>query len=137
MQELDLDDSFDAFGTAYPHFMNGDMRRAADALFATFNTSGEHRQPRRRPPEPVVIPFPLDEPFFPEDPAMHQWNNNRPPGRQNERLMPRRTRTDYATEASIHRPFIIQREGLLAGMAGGQVGNGRVDEWRRHVDLMG
>lgn len=134
MQELDFGDGFDDFGNARPHFMDEDMRRAADAISAAFNPIEEARGQRRRPPEPIVIPFPPDDPIYQPDFAFHQWNNHRPPGRQNERLVPRRARTDYATEANVHRPFIIQREGLLAGMARGQAGEGRVEQWRRHVD---
>ena len=140
MQELGMDDSFDDFDEAFrnvrPHFMDEEfMRRAADALSAVFNPIEEGRNHRHGPQEPTIIPLPPQNRPRQQSPALQPYTNNRAPGRQNERLVPRRSMTDYATEAEIHRPIATEaRASLLAGMARGQVGDGRVEEWRRHVD---
>ena len=111
------------------------MRRAADALSAVFNPIEEGRHRRSVPQEPTVLPLPPQHRPRQQSPAMQQYISSRAPGRQNEQLVPRRSMTNYTAEAEIHRPVATEtRASLLAGMARGQIGDGRVEEWRRHVD---
>ena len=129
-------DDFDrrgAYGHGHrgaPFFMAEDsMRRAAEALSAVFDPVEEGRQPQQG------LHRPVEYPNRQQSPALQQYLNDRAPGRQNERIVPRRATTDYATEAEIYRPIAREtRASLLAGMAMGQSGDGRVDQWRRHVD---
>ena len=62
-----------------------------------------------------------------------------------ERVLPRRSRTDYAAEAAVHAPVgrtperansrREQRPSVLAGLGGTSRGGNRVDAWRTHIEL--
>ena len=129
MQELDMER-----GRPGIHFMNEDfMREVGEALNVVIRPMSEN--PRFRGPnqtnEPIMIQLPPRE----RSPAVEHSLYHHPPRRQNERVVPRRNVTDYAAEAEIHRPVATEaRASLLAGMARGQSGEGRVNEWRRHVN---
>jgi hypothetical protein len=73
--------------------------------------------------------------------------NTAPSTRPSERVVPRRTRTDYESEAAVHAPAerapqrsasTVQRNGpsrsVLAGLGGAGRGSHRVSAWRRHVE---
>lgn len=142
------DDEESAYGNAAPHFMNENfVRRAAESLSAVYNPAQEARQQRRgaqaRPQRPELafdrpqpqpqVQGPRQLPLRQHSTASRQYNN-RDTTRASERVVPRRSTTaDYAAEAATHRPAIA-RASTLAGMTRGQTGDGRVDEWRRHID---
>ena len=140
MQELGLNDGFDEFivhtnfGNAGANHMHEDfVRRAADALSAVLNPLEDARELYQGRYQADFLAQP-QYPMRPRSPAFEHYNNNRAPGRQNERIVPRRSTTNYVAEAEVHRPIPGEaRASLLAGMARGQVGQGRVDAWRRHV----
>ena len=62
-----------------------------------------------------------------------------------ERVLPRRSRMDYAAEAAVHAPLgrtpervhlrREQRPSVLAGLGGAARGDNRVDAWRTHIEL--
>ena len=64
--------------------------------------------------------------------------------RPSERVVPRRSRTDYASEAAVHAPpgrtpqrsasSRAPRSSELAGLRGSGRGSGRVNAWRTHVE---
>ncbi|KAE9370971.1 hypothetical protein N431DRAFT_546657 [Stipitochalara longipes BDJ] len=68
------------------------------------------------------------------------YNTRAPPA---ERVVPRRTRTDYVSEAAVHAPIARAPEpspeipepapGVLAGLRGTKRGTNRVSAWRTHV----
>lgn len=126
------------FGNAAPHFLNEDFRRrAADVLLANLNRVEEVRQQQRHDPAPR--PQPQQEqrqrPLRQHSAVSRQYNQERRTDRPNERVVPRRVVSDYASEAERHRPVARGgRASMLAGIERGQTGDGRVDEWRRHVD---
>lgn len=105
-------------------------RRAADALSATFNPFEGARRPEWAP---FLRPEFIEPQYHNRAPAFERWNNDRPPGRHNERLEPRRPRNDYAREADRHRPIV--REARLAGMERGQTRTRRMDDWQRDFPL--
>lgn len=100
--------------------------------------------PRIRPP---VHPVPPPAILRPHSVESRQYNN-RAQTRPSERVVPRRNFTDYDTEAARHRPATGVAGGMraaagvprghsaLAGLNRG-TGSGRVQEWRRHVDVNG
>jgi hypothetical protein len=70
--------------------------------------------------------------------------NAAPTTRPSERVVPRRTRTDYESEAARHAPMgrmlpraaarELPRPSILAGLGGAGRGSGRVNAWRTHVE---
>lgn len=138
-------------GNAAGHFMNEDFIRVAqNVLTGHLNAAARDRIPavdpirgEARPAPPIVRRHTLREAPI-TDPR---------PGRSAERIIPRRTRTDYATEAAIHAPLsrlVPQRttssssssskrrsksppSSVLAGL-NSRSDRGRVDMWRTHVE---
>lgn len=123
-------------------FLNRDFaRRAADIISGTYNTAGVRAAERlgadlqQRPRTHAAEPH--DTNLRQEHTPASREYNNRASTRPSERVVPRRVTTDYETEAARHRPVEIaepRRASLLAGISRGQTVEGRVDEWRRHVD---
>ena len=171
MQSLDLDDGEDrggifAVGNAAGHFLNEHfVQRAADILVANYGRNQTDAADRLiaetgggraavqnvpiLPPPPPPLPI-AAQPARPQ-PARRNAVAGRRAGRAPpERLVPRRTATDYASEAARHRPDGVQtaqhpppravrvaaRERRHSAMAGltSNTTEGRVDEWRRHVE---
>jgi hypothetical protein len=69
------------------------------------------------------------------------YNSRAPPA---ERVVPRRTRTDYVSEAAVHAPVARAPQpppparpeptlAVLAGLRGARRGTNRVSAWRTHV----
>lgn len=129
------------------HFMNEQFRQratnlltgnygriqgnAANVLLAEYDAG---RPPRREPPVVEVPPSPPPLPPPQSPPGRNastatRRNNNLPQRRASERLVPRRTTSDYATEAARHRPAARELAGLNRSTT-----TGRVNEWRRHVE---
>jgi hypothetical protein len=136
LQVLGIDDDDDynsgfgnieGIGNAGGHFMNDNYRRLAPngrpnlANAAANYVMGINRE-RGVPPPPAS------------------------PVRASERLIPRRSRMDYATEAAIYAPAPAAaserrarpvrpppRDSVLAGLGGAGRGSGRVGAWRTHV----
>ncbi|MCJ1243147.1 hypothetical protein MMC30_000344 [Trapelia coarctata] len=80
------------------------------------------------PPPPPPAPEPL---LLRRHASTATWSSiNLPQRRASERLVPRRTASDYATEAARHRPPAARE---LAGLNRSTT-TGRVNEWRRHVE---
>lgn len=119
--------------------------------------------PPPAPPAVIHIPpAPANRQHSRELPLRHhsvasRLYNNRPTTRESERVVPRRISTNYETEAQRHRPSPVaaseavsegmsdltgaqnrgvrrtgSRHSAMAGLTRGS-GQGRVDEWRRHV----
>ena len=147
----------EGFGNAGGHFMNQDFVNRAQHILSGNNNAAQaeaaenllneahnfyHQQ---RPPAPRP-PLNHNRPQQPQILRAHTTAsrnyNNRPTTRASERVVPRRVNTDYATEAERHRPVrdpIIReaappRTSQLAGITRGRTAEGRVDEWRRHVE---
>ncbi|RFU35298.1 hypothetical protein B7463_g1043, partial [Scytalidium lignicola] len=151
-------------GNAAGHFMNEDFIRVAHNLLeGNFNQAAAAanfamRAGRQRDRIPAVDPI-RGEPA-PARPIVRRHTlrevpiTDPRPGRAAERLIHRRTRTDYATEAAIYAPLsrsmsqqtsasvstsTSKRESqspppsVLAGL-GPKSGRGRVDQWRAHVE---
>jgi len=159
-------------GNGAGHFMNQNYIRAAhNILTGNFDQAtaaanyvmgvAQARGPPRPPPGPLQ-PGPRR---YPPPPAPGNWNSPpRPPpvlrrhtmreqvynSAQStpsaERVVPRRTRTDYASEAAVHAPLGASpqrqrapstgelRPSVLAGLGGrGRYAN-RVGAWRTHVE---
>ncbi|KAL8957947.1 MAG: hypothetical protein Q9183_005938 [Haloplaca sp. 2 TL-2023] len=92
-----------------------------------------HAQPR--PPVPVPIP---EQPLLRQHSRASRAYNNRHSTRPAERVVPRRSATDYAHEAAVHAPLRSATAGVdgirgsaLAGLTRGGTAQGRVEEWRR------
>jgi hypothetical protein len=115
-------------GNAGGHFMNEDFRRPA---------------PARTNPAAAAANYAM---------GMNRHRDVPPPPRAAERLVPRRPRMDYATEAGRHAPVAAPaprpasvvdrrasmlrpapRPSVLAGLGGAGRGSGRVGAWRAHV----
>lgn len=145
MQGLGLEENHlpDGFGNAAGHHMNADfVRQAHDILAAQYNPAqgqaaqrmvNEHHRNLSPPPPPRP-------PLRQHSTASRQYNNH-PTRRPSERVVPRRRATDYAEETERHRPEpplvrrnTVRTASALAGIARGQSGQNRVDEWRQYVD---
>jgi hypothetical protein len=109
------------------HFMNQDYIRAAhNILTGTFDSASAAanyvlgvRQARGGPPPPVrrmserypvavvppAPPAPASPPRLRRHTMMGEAYNNAPTTRPSERIVPRRIRTDYASEAAVHAPY--------------------------------
>ncbi|PMD46782.1 hypothetical protein L207DRAFT_629273 [Hyaloscypha variabilis F] len=150
-------------GNGAGHFMNEDYVRsqarniltgnfdqataAANYVMGVANARGvppppgprrmEERYPvPRRPGRPPSPP-----PMLRRHTMREQVYNAR--ARPAERVVPRRTRTDYESEAAVHAPVARAPEpspprpeptpGVLAGLRGTKRGTNRVSAWRTHV----
>lgn len=151
-------------GNAAGHFMNQDYIRAAhNILTGTFDQATAAAnyvmgvaQARGAPPPPPPpgprrmadrYPAPMRPVRAPSPPLLRahslreQEHNSAPSTRPSERVVPRRTRTDYESEAAVHAPIgrppqrsVSSRDprpSVLAGLGGR--GNNRVHAWRTHV----
>ena len=110
-----------------------------------------HVQP---PPPRPLIPVP-EQPLLRQHSRASRAYNNRNSTRPAERVVPRRSATDYAHEAAVHAPLRSATVGVggmggvsrmgegevkgstLAGLTRGGTAEGRVEEWRRWVDSVG
>lgn len=158
-------------GNGAGHFMNQDYIRAAhNILTGTYDQATvaanyvmglaqarglpprpprvEDRYPARMagergPPPPPPLPIP-PAPILRRHTMREQAYNARAP-RPSERVVPRRTRTDYASEAAVHAPIGREpprppataegpRPSVLAGLGGRGRGSNRVSAWRTHVE---
>ncbi len=127
----------DGIGNARGHFMNQNYRRpapnplhgAGNYLYGINRARGIPLPPP--PPPPILQPAPTP----------------RRASTRIEQVVPRRTRTDYATEAARHAPLPTAmtqrparpprpapRPSVLAGLGGSGRGSGRVSAWRAHVE---
>jgi len=153
------------------HFMNQDYIRAAhNILTGSFDQAtaaanyvmgvAQARgvpltrpdpEPRRRSARPQVDSPAEEERPAPPPPmlrrhtAREETYNSARTTRPSERVVPRRTRTDYASEAAVHAPLErsssyrssnrgAPRPSVLAGLGGPGKGSGRVNAWRTHVE---
>jgi hypothetical protein len=151
-------------GNGADHFMNQDYIRAAHNILAgTFDQAtatanyvmgvaqargappppppGPRRMADRypAPPRPVRAPSP---PLLRMHSIQERAYNSAVSTRPSERIVPRRTRTDYESEAAVHAPLSrtpqrsvssrAPRPSVLAGLGGR--GNNRVHAWRTHVE---
>jgi len=137
----------EGFGNAAGHHMNADfVRQAHDILAGQYDQAQaqaaerlvyEHRDHHRH----ISPPRPPRPPLRQHSTASRQYNNN-PNRRASDRVVPRRTAMNYEEEAERHRPEpplmgrsnTARRASALAGIARGQSGQNRVDEWRQYVD---
>ncbi|KAL8657414.1 MAG: hypothetical protein Q9226_001950, partial [Calogaya cf. arnoldii] len=127
--------------------------------FGVGNTAGHHMNmhfvPPPAPPNMPSIPYHTPrqaQPTYPSvpqlqpQPLLRQHSqasrayNNHHTTRSAERVVPRRSTTDYEHEAAVHAPLRSATVGLggeeprgsaLAGLTRGGTAEGRVDEWRR------
>ena len=124
------------------------VRRAQDILSATYypaqanraanNLMQNHRQPPA-PPAPNIRPLQAEaQPMLRQHSTASRAYNNHAATRASERVVPRRVANDYDSERARHRPAAIPmeepRHSLLAGLTSGTA-EGRVDTWRRHVEV--
>jgi hypothetical protein len=152
-------------GNGADHFMNQDYIRAAhNILTGTFDHAtaaanyvmgvaqargappppppGPSRMADRYPAPPRLARAPSPPPMLRRHSLREQSYNSSPSTRPEERVVPRRTRTDYESEAAVHAPVGIApqrsvssrapRPSVLAGLGGR--GNNRVNAWRTHVE---
>jgi hypothetical protein len=95
---------------------------------------------RQRGPPPPPPPPPILRRH-----TMREQAYNAQAARPSERVVPRRVRTDYASEAAIHAPVgrvpprpVVNQDGprpsVLAGLGGRGRGSNRVSAWRTHVE---
>jgi len=144
-------------GNGAGHFMNQNYIRAAQniltgnfdqATAAANYVMGVNRERGVRP-APHMVPrmatgMPPQPPLLRRHTAREQAYNSASTTRPSERVVPRRNRTDYASEAAVHAPLgripqaapVAQgpRPAVLAGLAGAGRGSGRVNAWRTHVE---
>jgi hypothetical protein len=148
-------------GNGAGHFMNQDYIRAAhniltgnyDQANAAANYVMNVAQARGGPPPPPPQRRMADR--YPRPPApplpilrrhtlREQIHNST--ARRSERVIPRRTRTDYEGEAAVHTPVgrmphrsastrQAPRDSILAGLGGSWRATNRVNAWRTHVEL--
>ncbi len=119
--------------------------------FQTVNAvDGIQTRPTPRVLRPPVHPVPPMRNQAREPLQYGYRGQTRPRPRPSERVVPRQNNfTDYETEAARHRPAtgvagggtratagVPRRHSALAGLTR-RTGSGRVEEWRRHVDVNG
>lgn len=149
-------------GNGAGHFMNQDYIRAAhNILTGTYDQAtvaanyvmglaqARGAPPPPGPPRPAMAgryPIPAPPPAAPlrRHTLREQLYNAQAP--RPEMVVPRRSRTDYASEAAVHAPvgrappraIPDQGEGtrpsILAGLGGAGRGSNRVNAWRNHVE---
>lgn len=135
-------------GNGAGHFMNQDYVRAAhNILTGTFDQASAAanyvmgvREARGGPPIERRMsgryPAPPPPPALRRHSVREQGYNAAT--RPSERVVPRRTRTDYESEAAVHAPRARDnsvdgaRTSVLAGLGGR--GSNRVNAWRTHVE---
>ncbi|KAL8682849.1 MAG: hypothetical protein Q9186_001178 [Xanthomendoza sp. 1 TL-2023] len=93
----------------------------------------------------IPPPQPQPQPLLRQHSQASRAYNNRRSTRPADRVVPRRSATDYELEATVHAPLRSATVGLgdgeeprgsaLAGLTRGGTAEGRVDEWRRWVDF--
>lgn len=165
-------------GNGAGHFMNQDYIRAAQDILSGANGQANGapnyvmgvraaRGMPRAPPPPGFVPGIMAQPLPPPAPLLRrhtmreQVYNSAASTRSSERVIPARTRTDYASEAAVHTPrgrlaaleevptqapanssngrlphraASVRSEARLAVLAGlGGRGSNRVDAWRTFV----
>ncbi len=103
--------------------------------------------PRRPRWEDLRHPVPLlratsPPPMLRRHTARESAYNSAHSTRPSERVVPRRTRTDYEAEAAVHMPLSMRsrdldegRSAVLAGLAGIRRGSNRVNAWQMYVEL--
>jgi len=148
-------------GNGAGHFMNQDYIRAAhniltgnfdqataaaNYVMGVANARGGPPPPRRmadRYPVPPRAGRPPSPPPMLRRHSMREQTYNAQT-RPAERVVPRRTRTDYESEAAVHAPLGRQppsplqarpepTPAVLAGLRGNSRGRNRVSAWRTHV----
>lgn len=106
--------------------------------------STSHNTSRQAQPTYPSIPQPRPQPLLREHSQASRAYNNRRSTRPADRVVPTRSATDYELEAAVHAPLRSATVGLggqeprgsaLAGLTRGGTAEGRVDEWRRWVDV--
>lgn len=146
-------------GNGAGHFMNQDYIRAAhNILTGTYDQATVAAnyvmglaQARGMPPAPGQrrmggrpVASPPSPPMLRRH-TMREQAYNAQVAQPSERVVPRRTRTDYASEAAVHAPIgrgppeqASAPEGpsprVLAGLGGSGRGSNRVNAWRTHVE---
>lgn len=149
-------------GNGAGHFMNQDYIRAAhNILTGTYDQAtvaanyvmglaqarGAPPPPGQRragQPYPVAQPPPRPPPVLRRHTIREQAYNSQAI-RPSDRVVPRRTRTDYASEAAVHNPAGRNtqeshspheelRPAVLAGLGGSGRGSSRVNAWRSHIE---
>ncbi|KAH6671942.1 hypothetical protein B0J14DRAFT_594777 [Halenospora varia] len=104
--------------------------------------------PQPPPPPPLARPV-TPPPLLRRHTTREHAYNTSPSTRPEERVVPRRIRTDYASEAAVHAPLPrapevpttpkvrspprVPRVSVLAGLGSGR-GHNRVNAWRTHVE---
>jgi hypothetical protein len=144
-------------GNGADHFMNQDYIRAAhNILTGTFDQATVAanyvmglREARGAPPRRPRMVERFPAPRQPSPPPLLRRHtmreaayNNAEGTRPAERVVPRRSRTDYAAEAAVHAPLrrSSRRDrpeptpAVLAGLTGRVRGN-RVNLWRSHIEV--
>lgn len=137
--------------------VHDDHDERVDAGFGVGNTGGHHMNTNyvsfhaSRPanPPPAPPPAPPRQPLLRQHSRASRAFNSLPSTRAAERVVPRRSATDYYHEAVVHAPLQIPNVGVgmpigddsgirgsvLAGLTrDSSTGEGRVEEWRRYVD---
>ncbi|KAI4252545.1 MAG: hypothetical protein LQ352_004239 [Teloschistes flavicans] len=136
--------------------VHDDHDEGSNEGFGVGNTRGPHMnthfvsyhasRPAHLPPPP---PVPPQQPLLRQHSRASRAYNNLPTTRAAERVVPRRSATDYHHEAAVHAPLSSAtigvgmpigddsgiRGSVLAGLTrGNSTGEGRVEEWRKWVD---
>jgi len=177
MEEDDEDDDYQGgigdilgIGNGQDHHMNQTyVRRARDILTRPYDDAnaaanyvmGVNRDRGIPPPArqneryPAIAQVPRQPP--PPVPVLRRLSmraeryNSSPGTRPSERILPRRSRVDYASEAARHAPAVLEpraapaarasgpsagnlRDSILAGLGGAGRGSGRVSAWAAHVE---
>ncbi|KAL8806261.1 MAG: hypothetical protein Q9200_005099 [Gallowayella weberi] len=140
----DHDHGFGVGNTAGHHINTHFIPRpAVHAPSVSHNNNPRQARPvypfTTQPPPP-----PQPQPLLRHHSQASRAYNNRRSTRPADRVVPRRSATDYELEASVHAPLRSATVGLdreeprgsaLAGLTRGGTAEGRVDEWRRWVDV--
>ncbi|KAL8922653.1 MAG: hypothetical protein Q9172_003468 [Xanthocarpia lactea] len=111
---------------------------------ATHAPSAPYRAASHAQPTYPSVPQPQPQPLLRQHSQASRAYNNHHATRAAERVIPRRSASDYQHEAAVHAPLRSATVGLrreeprgsaLAGLTSGGTAEGRVDEWRRWVDV--
>ncbi|KAL8912300.1 MAG: hypothetical protein Q9171_002672 [Xanthocarpia ochracea] len=111
---------------------------------ATHAPSAPYRSASQAQPTYPSVPQPQPQPLLRQHSQASRAYNNHHAIRAAERVVPRRSASDYQHEAAVHAPLRSATVGLrreeprgsaLAGLTSGGTAEGRVDEWRRWVDV--
>ncbi|KAL8862391.1 MAG: hypothetical protein Q9178_001400 [Gyalolechia marmorata] len=141
-----IDDDYDAhnhgfqIGNTAGHHMN--MQFVPQPV--THAPSAPYRTASQAQPTYPSVPQPQPQPLLRQHSQASRAYNNHHATRAAERVVPRRSASDYQHEAAVHAPLRSATVGLrreeprgsaLAGLTSGGTAEGRVDEWRRWVDV--